>query len=141
MPADHVADKHNGGKCGLHVTIDQARGAWAQQIGKEERVSTNAKIRHRILALGIECPRCGEAVSCAKCGVCGYTGVSIPHMTPEPTTPVPATPTPKHKPQSKDRERYEGKLLKLQGMLQEEREGRKHLEDQIAQIKTLVHQM
>ena len=33
----HVADKFNTGMCGHHVTIDQARGAWAQQIVKEDK--------------------------------------------------------------------------------------------------------
>eukprot|EP00759_Apiculatamorpha_spiralis_P011303 PhF_6_TR18699/c0_g1_i1/m.27329 len=149
-PGDHPADKYNNGKCALHVTIDQARGAWAQQIDKEERCVEKAKIRMKAVQLGIRCPRCGESVTCSKCGVCGYTGITLPSLTPEPTPPEyrsnsylrnQMAPSESSEVTKHRHAETKKKLENLQNMLMEEKEGRAKLEKQISEIKSLVERL
>lgn len=75
----HIADHHNNGRCGQHQTIDQARGAFAQLIAKEERAAEVSYTRDLLLSLRVECPACKVPVTTARCHVCGYFPIPLPN--------------------------------------------------------------
>jgi hypothetical protein len=74
----HIADLYNNGKCGLHRTLQQARGGFHQLIMKEARAVEASFERSQVEALGIRCPQCSSVVSAARCQHCRFFPIPIP---------------------------------------------------------------
>jgi hypothetical protein len=73
----HIADLHNSGKCGLHRTLLQARGAYQELIRKEARALEASFERMQVETKGIRCPQCAAVVSAARCRVCRFFPVPL----------------------------------------------------------------
>jgi hypothetical protein len=74
----HIADLHNSGRCGQLRTLENARGAYAQLIGKEARNVEFNERREALKTMGITCPRCALPTIAARCENCRYFPVSMP---------------------------------------------------------------
>ena len=73
----HIADLHNNGRCGLHRTLLQARGAYRELIAKEGRALQSSFQRKQLQNLGIRCPNCSSQVTSARCDHCRYFPVPL----------------------------------------------------------------
>lgn len=74
----HIADLYNNGRCGLHQTLDQARGAYRQLIDKEAKSTEAAHVRQVLTTMKISCPSCGTLVATVRCHVCHYFPIRLP---------------------------------------------------------------
>ena len=79
MSHTDMSNLHNNGRCGLHQTLDQARGAYAQLIVKEEKATITAHVRSVLAAMNITCPACAATrVTSTRCHVCQYYPIAMP---------------------------------------------------------------
>ena len=145
----HIADLHNNGRCGLHQTIDQARGAYYQLISKESRAADNAFRRQLAARVGLKCPACGANVATSKCQLCGHFPISLPSVDEAAAmAELQQYRPPSSVASSTRRSRVSGasvldavteeRIAKLEAMVAEERAMKSQLQEQLATITKLV---
>jgi hypothetical protein len=134
----HIADLANNGRCGVHQHIDQARGAYAQLIGKEISASNNASLRQEMLTRRIHCPACGVKVCTPKCHMCNYYPIGIAAPAPSSTGSECSYATTTASQKQERRRRTEDRLVQLEEMITAERDQQKQIVSQIASVRKLV---